>query len=585
MFLAIINNFDKLSVVKRRVTCQIGRLWLQSMIVAILLSNIYSEMHAQTLSWAKSMGGILFDEGYAIAVGADGSVYTTGYFYTTAMFDSLNTIKTTGISDMFISKSDASGNLLWVKSIGGAFAYVAGTAIALDDKDNVFLTGYYTEDVDFDPGPDTFYLLSTNEDVNIFLCKLDANGQFVWAKNMSGNGIGSKIKLDSIGNIYLMGNYEGSVDFDPGPTVYSITSAGLLDQFICKLDTSGQFIWVKSLINDDFGVNMAMDVDDFGNLYIVGNFNNSVDFNPGQNVLNLLSNGQNEIFICKLSKDGNFIWTKTIGGGKDNRSFDIVLDGLTNVYISGFFRDTVDFDPGQGSNVLVSLSGPSFYIVKLDSNGNFKWIEDIKGPINCRDIYLVVDAMENIIATGTFQGMVDFNLGPGVPPYVSAGNLDVFVSKYDSEGTVMWAGVIGGPNTDISNAIACDQNGNIFITGLYNATADFDLGQGTYLMTSAGRDDIYILKMTGSTVGTNQEVKSLFGIRFYPNPVQGHITIDATSNLDLLLYNLHGQVVLSRKVQLGKSFIDLDRFEAGIYFLKSTNLSGITFIERLIISK
>jgi hypothetical protein len=291
--------------------------------------------------WAKNIGWTGDDYGNSIVTDALGNVFTTGFFHDTVDFDpgpgvfNLNG----GINyNIFISKLDASGNFIWAKSIGGMFGGV-GNSISLDASGNIFTTGYFTGTVDFDPGSSAFNLTSNGSD-NLFISKLDSNGNFVFVKTIEAISINFFTTLDANGNLYTIGNFAGMVDFDPGPGTAYLTSLGN-DMFILKLDHSGNFVWAKAMGGIGSNTNgKSLVVDVFKNIYITGSFFGITDFDPGAGIFNLNSIGGNDIFISKLDSLGDFLWTTSIGSsGWDEKGTSIVVDTFSgNVGITGVFN-------------------------------------------------------------------------------------------------------------------------------------------------------------------------------------------------------------------------------------------------------
>ena len=234
--------------------------------------------------WAKAMGGPSGDNGNSVAVDASGNVYTTGTFRFTSDFDPgpsvFNLIDPAGAggADIFVSKLDASGNFIWAKQMGGP-EFDNSSSIAVDNSGNVFTTGYFQLTADFDPGPATFNLTSTVTD--IFVSKLDALGNFVWAKAMGGTGVseGRSITTDLSGNLYTTGQFDGVTDFDPSAGVFNLTAASE-DIFVSKLNASGNFVWAKQLggASSDYGFSIAVDAS--GNVHTTGSFASTADFDP-----------------------------------------------------------------------------------------------------------------------------------------------------------------------------------------------------------------------------------------------------------------------------------------------------------------
>ncbi|MBU1022842.1 hypothetical protein KKB99_01035, partial [bacterium] len=148
------------------------------------------------------------------------------------------------------------------------------------------------------------------------------------------------------GNIYVTGGFVGSVDFDPGPGIEKHISNGMVDIFFSKFDTNGAFIWAQTWggIHDDCGV--AIDADNSGNIYVMGDFIYSVDFDPGPGEDWHISGGSRDIFLSKFDSNGNFIWARTWEGDCLGSDSQITTDNTGNIFVPGYYRYTVDFDPG-----------------------------------------------------------------------------------------------------------------------------------------------------------------------------------------------------------------------------------------------
>ncbi|MCH8905044.1 MAG: SBBP repeat-containing protein, partial [Bacteroidetes bacterium] len=200
-----------------------------------------------------------------------------------------------------------------------------------------------------------------------FIQKLDAAGNFLWAKSMGGtfDDYGYSIITDTSGNVLITGSYGDTVDFDPGAASFNLTANGYSDVFIQKLDAAGNFIWAKSMGGTSSDYSYAMATDTFGNIYITGSYRDTADFDPGAATFNLISNGIDDIFIQKLDPGGNFIWAKSIGGPSTDLCYSITTDALGNVLITGYYQDSVDFDPGAATFNLTSIGLEDFYIQKL----------------------------------------------------------------------------------------------------------------------------------------------------------------------------------------------------------------------------
>ena len=489
----------------------ISRMFSVLLIVMFLLTGILP-MQAESLAsplytsgdllWAKSMGGTRDDFSDSIAVDSSGNIYTTGSFEGTADFDpGAGTFNLTGAGggDIFVSKLDSSGNFVWAKRMGGT-DYENGYSIAVDSSGNIYTTGSFEGTADFDSGAGISNLTSAGLP-DIFVSKLDSSGNFVWAKNMGGTDwdFGLGIAVDSSGNIYTTGSFEGTADFDPGPGTSNLTGAGLPDIFVSKLDSSGNFVWAKSIGAASFDTGIGIALDSSGNIYTTGSFEGTADFDPGAGTSNLTSAGSSDMFVSKLDSSGNFVWAKRMGGTSDDYGYGIVLDTSGNIYTTGSFSGTADFDPGAGASNLTSEGLTNIFVSKLDSSGNFVWAKSMGGTDYDDGLGIAVDSSRNVYTTGSFEGTADFDPGAGTSNLTSAGLPDIFVSKLDSSGNFVWAKSMGAASYDYGFGIVLDSSGNVYMSGSFEGTADFDPGPGTSNLTSAGSNDIFVSKLEASS--------------------------------------------------------------------------------------
>jgi hypothetical protein len=471
-------------------------------------------IHAQDFEWAKSFGGTSNDFGRSISVDALGNIYTTGYFQGTVDFDpgaGTSNLTSAGGSDIFIQKMDASGNLLWAKSFGGT-SNDFSRSISVGALGYIYTIGSFQGTVDFDPGAGTSNLISVgNQDV--FVQKMDASGNLLWAKSFGGtsNDYGQSISVDALGNVYTTGAFRETVDFDPGAGTSNLTSAGGPDIFVQKMDASGNLLWAKSFggTSDDYG--QSISVDTLGNVYTTGSFEGTVDFDPGAGTSNLTSAGVYDIFVQKMDASGNFLWAKSFGGTSYDSGESISLDALGNIYTTGVFEGTVDFDPGAGTSNLTSAGISDIFIQKMDASGNLLWVKSFGGTTNDFGRSISVGALGYIYTTGSFEGTIDFDPGAGTFNLASAGGYDVFVQKMDASGNFLWAKSFGGTSYDSGESISLDALGNVYTTGYFQGTVDFDPGAGTSNLTSAGGSDIFVQKMSPCIPTTGTDVQTACG--------------------------------------------------------------------------
>lgn len=383
----------------------------------------------------------------------------------------------------------------WARQFGGAQADI-GYDVTTDAAGNVYAAGYFEGVVDFDPGAGVANLTSGGGD-DIFIVKLDSAGSLIWARSMGGPNDAHpwNVTVDSSGNVYTTGWFEGTADFDPGAGISALTVVGEFNAFVSKLDSAGNFVWAKLLGGSGYSEGDGVVVDNAGNVYTTGFFKGVGDFDPGPGVAAMTAAGNEDIFVSKLDSGGNFVWARHMGGTNYAYAIGLALDAGGNVHVVGSFAGTVDFDPGAGVVNLTSAAEEDVFICKLDSSGNYLWARRFGGGANDYGYDIAVDSAGNVVTTGSFFGTVDFDPGAGSFNLTSAGSDDGFVSKLDSAGNFVWARRLGGPDFDFSSDVALDGDGNVYTAGLFTATGDFDPGAGVVNLTSVGGDDIFVSKL------------------------------------------------------------------------------------------
>jgi len=533
----------------------------------------FGNSFAQNFEWAVSIGGSEADLGTAVTYDNEGNVYATGSFVGTVDFDpgpGTFNLTSAGADDIFVTKLDANGNFIWAKQMGGgSFDY--GTSICVDDLGNVYTIGYFRFTADFDPGVAVFNLTTTLNGIDIFISKLDNSGNFIWAKDVGGEGTnyGASIKLDQSGNIIIVGSFDQTTDFDPSSETFNLTSFGFTDLFVLKLDTSGDFIWAKQIGGIDTQIICeGMNIDASGNIYMTGNFIDVVDFDPGINEFILTSTlFSNDIYISKLDQDGNFVWAKQIGGNTDDLGLSIATDNLGDVYLTGYFSGAVDFDPGNEVFSLTSNgNSETAFITKLDDEGNFLWAKLVNAYLGTS---LCVDPDNNIYTVGRLYGTADLDPGAGISNLTSAGGADVFILKLNPDGNFIDVKRMGGTEDDLVASIVTNSTGSFYITGRFKTTADFNPGSETFNLTSAGNFDAFIVKLSDLTTAQSDLFGSNNQVNIYPNPTENSINFSQKSNVSIT--NMAGQLIMQNN---NIRSVDLSSHPVGVYFYAITDNLG-----------
>lgn len=469
-----------------------------------------------TYKWAKSFGSAsttnIVETGQSVTVDAAGNVYTTGIFQGTVDFDpgSGETNLTAGAWDIFITKFDASGNFIWVKSMGGAGSeYVY--SIAVDASGNVYTTGYIVYTVvgsDFDHDTDAGILISKGSG-DPFICKLDTNGNFIWAKNFGGtnNDVAYCIKLDTAANVYVSGTFSSpTVDFDPSEAGdATLTNNGSFDAYICKFDTNGNYLWAKSIGGSSMDYANALNIDTLGNLIIVGTFGGSVNFDPGlsNNTLQTNVTNNSDIFVCKLDNLGNYIWSKSFASTTlvSKSVTALCIDNNNNAYITGTISGIVDFDPSTSTNNLTTTGNSDVFICKLNTSGDYVWAKSFGGTTTDTVTSIALDSNNNIYTTGSYTYTADFDPSSTTTNnFVSNGpngTSDIYINKLDVNGNYVWTISFGGSGNDKGASLTIDSLNNIITTGSFTTTVDFNPGSATANLVYNGSSgtDIFISKL------------------------------------------------------------------------------------------
>ena len=486
------------------------------------------EPEAGKVLWANNYPHIGVDHGMAVAADPDGNVYVTGYFTTEAIFGDFR-MRASG-EDMFVLKLDPEGTEIWVNKYGGA-GNQGGLGVAVNPKGYVHVTGYFSGRADFGDhkltamGVDLFALMLEPEkgDVSwvrnfsnvsnegamavavdldgnalvtgsfngavdfggqileaiktdVYVLKLDADGKTIWAKNYQGTSgeSGGGIAVDVDGNVLITGWFDGIVNFDG----HKLEALGSNDLFILKLNPKGDVIWAKNYQgpSSDVGSGIAVDAD--GNVLVTGRFVDALDFDGHK----LVSEGQSDLFVLKLSPMGKVNWAKSYPGDGPKMGSGIAADAVGNALITGNFEGTVSF--GQYK---FNSAGIDLYVLKLNPEGDVIWARSFgnEGVDSGHDI--AVDNIGNVIVTGQFNGTVEFD-----DFILRSEGIDLFVLKLEPEkGAVLWARNYQGSGIDVGHGVTADTSGHVFVTGVFRGEIDFD---GRFL--SAAGTDVFVLKLS-----------------------------------------------------------------------------------------
>jgi hypothetical protein len=321
-----------------------------------------------------------------------------------------------------------------------------------------------------------------------------------WAKSVGGVSFDtpSSIIADGAGNVITVGNFKTTSDFDPGIGVANLTSAGSFDPFIVKLNSSGDFVWARSVGGTMLDQIYSVTVDDSENIYLTGNFQGTADFDPGSGTFNLSSSGGTDVYVLKLNSSGDFVWVKKIGGTLNESGSSIIVDPTGNVYVTGSFMGNCDFDPGANTFNLGSSGSTDVFITKLNSSGNLTWVKKMGGWGSDNPASIKIGNDGSVYTAGYFSDTADFDPGAGIFNLNSKGDSDIFISKLDDSGNFIWAKEMGGTGLDKALSMTLDPLGNVYTTGLFEDSVDFDPGSAVANFTCNEYEDVFISKLDSS---------------------------------------------------------------------------------------
>jgi hypothetical protein len=375
--------------------------------------------------------------------------------------------------------------------------------IAADSAGNTYITGYFSGEVDFDPTSREVKLTSSlvpnpqsptgySYAQEGFVAKYDPTGACAWAVRL-GSSHSESIALDALQtSLAVTGQFTGTALHGP----FTLTSSGAYDAFVTQIDAAtGSVSWANrwgGSYDNDTGFGVAFDPS--GNVYATGRLDLSGAVTP-QNL---------DVLVVKYDANGDLQWSRQVGGSSIDTGMSIVTDSSGNVIVGGDFIGTVDFDPSAGTYALTSGGGrgnpaQAGFVMKLTSSGALAWADHFQaGRYSTSQVKDVqVDGNGNVYAIGLADGTVDFNPAKKATFNVST-SYDGFAVTLSSQGQFVWAKTFGGTsNFDVYGA-ALDAAGSLYITGSYYGTADFDPGSGVFSRSSAGDEDVFVMKLNSN---------------------------------------------------------------------------------------
>lgn len=387
-------------------------------LLIIFCCSQFSPVLAQ-IEWIKQAGDIQKgDNGFSVAIDSKGNIYSTGNFSGSANFGKNIIVTSSFDSDCYLAKSDKDGNFLWVKTIGGKLGQT-GNCVVVDNDDNIILTGgagltTIIENVKYE----------NSRGGGIFIVKYNSNGNLLWHRIYQDKNFADSQTLttDADNNIVFSGRFK-NIAFDDS----ILTSNGQVDIFLTKINRNGDFIWTRKIGGNDDDSPSVVLINSKGEIILSGEIQNKITFDNQT----IEANEYDDVFVSKFTKNGELIWVKSFGGGHFDRVWDMAIDDLDNIYLTGDFIDSIYV---EGNIILPEPNSHSnAYLVKYSSDSNLIWFKKFKSKGSNLGQSIAIDKKGNCYLAGYFYN--EIKLGK----YILENNLREgkgFIAKINKKGKV-----------------------------------------------------------------------------------------------------------------------------------------------------
>ncbi len=456
--------------------------------------------------WAKQAGGTDNDYVSSITTLSDNSTVITGCFIDSATFgvgeSSETTLTSSGFKDMFVARYDNDGTLLWATKAGGTSTDVGRGITSLSD-DSTIITGYFNGTSTFGAGEANETSLISEGYSDIFIAQYNSDGTLAWARRDGGSDYdeGYEVTTLSDDSFVVTGLFEGTATFGAGETnETTLVSPNVWDSeiFVARYNSDGTLAWATQAggMDWDYGYSITALSDD--STVCTGYFLETATFGDGEtNETQLISYGGEDIFIAKYNPDGTLAWAKSAGGTDEDVGAGITSLSDESAVITGYFMDTVTFGAGETNETqLVATGFYNLFIARYNADGTLSWAKRAGSPDSINGFAITSLSNDSIIATGQFYGTATF--GPGETnetQLVSSGSSDIFIARYNPDGTFLWARKDGGTNTEDGKAITTLSDNSLVCTGTFAGTPTFGSGQPNETdLVSEGAGDIFVAR-------------------------------------------------------------------------------------------
>ncbi|WP_300565025.1 T9SS type A sorting domain-containing protein [Flavobacterium sp.] len=533
--------------------------------------------------WATNAGGNLDDRGNGIATDSNGNIFTVGSFRNPTLTFGSYTLTNASYLSGFIVKQNSLGNVIWAKCLTGTGSNIVGCGdICSDNLGNIYVIGTFQGTVNFEGST-----LTANGNSDIFIIKYDVNGNRVWVKqsNASLYSDGQKIFVDANGYIYITGVFGGTLG---SPLTFDSQTVinsvqGYQDVYLFKFDSNGAAVWGKSIAGTTTKNVKSVGADNNGNVYLIGDFLSPTITVGSFTLTNSVSNSSTgDIYIARYNTSGNVVWARSFGGVQYDYGRDLKVDNNGNVHATGGFSGATINFNGTILNGNNSCANT--FVLDFDTNFNILWGRSFPNNYNNNGFSVDVDTNGSTYVVGDFYSTLNID-SFSLTNVGTNGWGDIYVTKFDTLGNVLEVNTAGGNYIEDISRIRVDNSGNAYLTGrYYSPTLQF----GSHLLTNSSTfnySDIYIAKLVFNNLSIGEQ-DSKNKISIYPNPIITNSTIEFETeqiNSILEILDLTGKEVKTFKFSGKKLILEKAEINRGTYLVRITNDENEIFVKKIII--
>ena len=438
--------------------------------------------------WLAHIGGEGAETVFGIA--EDRQLCLTGTFISSVTFGTgkhAETLKAETTDDIYVACYEKSGQLAFATRFGARRADGPRGIAALPDG-GVVITGLFAHHL----GAGGARTLTSDGSADVFLIRLDAQGNEIWARRFGGRraDIGVAVSVDHDGNILLAGSFEETLLYRVGDKTKKLNSIGSLDAFVMKLDAQGEPIWARRFGGPESDEAAAIAAGRDGEVLLAGTFRGEAGTDGLAS--SLAAQGYADAFVAAFSADGNPRWARKISGDNQERVGGLAVDIDGRIFLAGSFQNVIEM-PDQVT--YESLGSTDLYVARFAPDGRLQKSASFGGKLTELVQSLAVAPDGTLLLTGYFQGRADFAPGPEIKELSSGGaaNTGAFLLELGPNFEFLAAEAIGGEGLTMGFGVVGTRDGQIAVTGLFNDRIDVRV-PGTKVLEARGKTDVYVLR-------------------------------------------------------------------------------------------